>query len=454
MASFGSCACCWPSACWPGRTAATASPTSARRATGPALRRSILALALIGAGSKAGLVPLHAWLPLAHPAAPSHVSALMSGVMTKVAVYGFVRIVFDLLGPPAWWWSEVVLVLGGVTAVLGVLYALMEHDLKRLLAYHTVENIGIIFIGIGLALAFEANAHGRQRRSRSTAALFHVFNHSLFKSLLFLGAGAVLNATGERDMEQARRPDPPHAGDGVAFLVGCGCDFRAAAVQRLRLRMADVPGRPVEPRPAAMGLERPGADGRRGAGAVGGAGRGLFRESVRHRVSRPGALDRGSRGEGGRCVLLAAMLGFAALCVLAGMLPGFVFDALAPVVELLGRRAPAGPGAGAVAVDRAGGGERAAPTTACWCSPSSPSPRRFAAFADPSRRVARVAPRGCRGTAASPIPARLTQYTVGSFAQPMRRVFGTLVFWAREKRGDAETRRHRRRALRGASCAT
>ena len=100
-------------------------------------------------------MPLHVWLPLAHPAAPSHVSALMSGVMTKIAVYGFVRIVFELAGAPDWWWSIVVLAVGGVTAVMGVLYALMQHDLKRLLAYHTVENIGIIFIGLGLALAFQ-----------------------------------------------------------------------------------------------------------------------------------------------------------------------------------------------------------------------------------------------------------------------------------------------------------
>src|SRR3569833_2422250 len=95
----------------------------------------VLVLVLIGAGSKAGLVPLHAWLPLAHPAAPSHVSALMSGVMTKVAVYGFVRIAFDLLGAPAWWWSLPVLAIGGITAAMGVLYALMQHDLTRLLAY-------------------------------------------------------------------------------------------------------------------------------------------------------------------------------------------------------------------------------------------------------------------------------------------------------------------------------
>ena len=142
------------------------SPRSAPRTARRWLAALVLVLALLGAGSKAGLVPLHVWLPLAHPAAPSHVSALMSGVMTKVAVYGFIRIVFDLLGPPAWWWGMVVLALGGVTAVLGVLYALMQHDLKRLLAYHTVENIGIIFIGLGLALAFGATACRSRRRWR------------------------------------------------------------------------------------------------------------------------------------------------------------------------------------------------------------------------------------------------------------------------------------------------
>src|SRR5208283_2927697 len=169
------------------------------RGGGPGAWRAglVLALALVGAGSKAGLVPLHAWLPLAHPAAPSHVSALMSGVMTKVAVYAFIRIAFDLLGVSSWWSAVVVMALGGLTAVLGVLYALMQHDLKRLLAYHTVENIGIIFIG--LALAFQANGFAAGAALALTAALFHVFNHSLFKSLLFFGAGAVLTATGERD---------------------------------------------------------------------------------------------------------------------------------------------------------------------------------------------------------------------------------------------------------------
>ena len=162
----------------------------------------VMVLALAGAGSKAGIVPLHVWLPLAHPAAPSHVSALMSGVMTKVAVYAFIRIAFDLVGPLPWWWATIVVVLGGVTAVAGVLYALMQHDLKRLLAYHTVENIGIIFIGLGLALGFRTNGMQAAAALAMTAALFHVFNHSLFKSLLFFGSGAVLNATGTRDMER------------------------------------------------------------------------------------------------------------------------------------------------------------------------------------------------------------------------------------------------------------
>ena len=194
----------------------------AMRAAPPSagLAAAVLVLALIGAGSKAGLVPLHVWLPLAHPAAPSHVSALMSGVMTKVAVYGLVRIVFDLLGVPTWWAGALVALLGGVTAVMGVLHALMEHDLKRLLAYHTVENIGIIFIGLGLALAFGANGMRAAAALALTAALFHVFNHSVFKSLLFFGSGAVLTATGERDMERLGGLIHRMPLTAFAFLIG------------------------------------------------------------------------------------------------------------------------------------------------------------------------------------------------------------------------------------------
>ena len=141
--------------------------------------------------------------------------------MTKVAVYGFVRIAFDLLGQPAWWLGLIVLAVAGVTTVLGVLYALMQHDLKRLLAYHTVENIGIIFIGLGLALAFRANGIDWASALALTAALFHVLNHSIFKSLLFFGAGAVLTATGQRDMERLGGLIHTMPWTAVVFLIGC-----------------------------------------------------------------------------------------------------------------------------------------------------------------------------------------------------------------------------------------
>ncbi|HET9018332.1 MAG TPA: proton-conducting transporter membrane subunit, partial [Acetobacteraceae bacterium] len=196
---------------------------AAMRASAPSAGVAGLALmlALLGTGAKAGLVPVHAWLPLAHPAAPSHVSALMSGVMTKVAIYAFLRIGFDLLGVPPWWSAAVVLALGGATAVLGILYALMQSDLKRLLAYSTVENVGIVFIGLGLAMAFRSSGFGAGAALALTAALFHVFNHAVFKSLLFYGAGAVLTATGTRDMEQLGGLIHRMKRSSVAVLIGC-----------------------------------------------------------------------------------------------------------------------------------------------------------------------------------------------------------------------------------------
>ena len=247
----------------------------------------MLILALIGAGSKAGVVPLHAWLPLAHPAAPSHVSALMSGVMTKVAVYGFVRIVFDLLGPPDWWWSMVVLAVGGITAVMGVLYALMQHDLKRLLAYHTVENIGIIYIGLGLALAFKAHGMALAAALALTAGLFHVFNHSVFKSLLFFGAGAVLNATGERDMEHLGGLIHRMPQTAFVFLVGCVAISALPPLNGFVSEWLTFQAILLSPQLPVVGPEVPGAGGRRAAGAVGGAGRRLLRQGLRRELSRP-----------------------------------------------------------------------------------------------------------------------------------------------------------------------
>ena len=178
-------------------------------------------LAFFGFSAKAGVIPLHVWLPEAHPVAPSNVSALMSGVMLKTAIYGIVRVVFDLIGDFPWWWGALVLVFGLVSAVLGVLYALMQHDLKRLLAYHSVENIGIILIGIGLAMIFTSFDLPLLAALALIAGLYHTLNHALFKGLLFMGAGAVLHATHERNMEEMGGLIRFMPWTAVFFLVGC-----------------------------------------------------------------------------------------------------------------------------------------------------------------------------------------------------------------------------------------
>ena len=157
-------------------------------------------LALFGFGAKAGLLPLHVWLPEAHPAAPSPVSALMSGVMLKTAIYGVLRVTFDLIGDPQWWWGLVPLALGLATAIFGVAFAAVQTDMKRLLAYSSVENIGVLFTGIGLAIVFHGVGMEALAALALIAALYHSLNHAFMKSLLFLGTGAVLHATGERNL--------------------------------------------------------------------------------------------------------------------------------------------------------------------------------------------------------------------------------------------------------------
>ncbi len=188
------------------------------------MRDVVFLLALAGFGTKAGIVPLHVWLPRAHPVAPSHGSAVMSGVVLKMGVYGIARIAFDLAGvrqgaiPP--WWGIVVLALGTVSALLGVLYALMQHDLKRLLAFHSIENVGIIFMGLGASLLFLAYHLPLVAALALVAALFHTLNHACFKGLLFLGAGAVVRATDTRNIEEMGGLIKRMPTTAFAFLVG------------------------------------------------------------------------------------------------------------------------------------------------------------------------------------------------------------------------------------------
>ncbi|MFZ2854745.1 MAG: hydrogenase 4 subunit B [Rhodocyclaceae bacterium] len=157
-------------------------------------------LALFGFGAKAGILPLHVWLPEAHPAAPSPVSAMMSGVMLKTAIYGLLRVSFDLLQTQLWWWGVLLLVLGLATALFGVVFSAVQSDMKRLLAYSSIENIGLIFAGFGLTLIFKAFDMPLLAALALTATLYHCLNHAFFKSLLFLATGSVLHATRERSL--------------------------------------------------------------------------------------------------------------------------------------------------------------------------------------------------------------------------------------------------------------
>jgi hydrogenase-4 component B len=187
----------------------------------PAFQQDLVFLLfLFGFGVKAGLVPVHIWLPEAHPVAPSNVSALMSGIVIKTGIYGMARVFFDFFGPPPLWMGSVVLGLGVVSALLGVLYALMAHDLKRLLAWHSIENIGIILMGFGAAMMFRALGQTNLAALALIAGLYHTFNHAMFKGLLFLGAGSVVQATHTRNMEKMGGLIRRMPVTALCFLIG------------------------------------------------------------------------------------------------------------------------------------------------------------------------------------------------------------------------------------------
>jgi formate hydrogenlyase subunit 3/multisubunit Na+/H+ antiporter MnhD subunit len=395
-----------------------------------ALGALVLLLVLIGAGSKAGLVPLHVWLPLAHPAAPSHVSALMSGVMTKVAVYGFVRIVFDLAGAPSWWWSIVVLPVAGITTVMGVLYALMQHDLKRLLAYHTVENIGIIFIGLGLALAFKSEGMLFAAALAFTAALLHVFNHSVFKSLLFFGAGAVLTATGERDMEHLGGLIHRMPQTAFVVLIGCAAISALPPLNGFVSEWLTFQAILLSPQLPSWGLKllvpAIGALLALSAALAAACFVKAYGVTFLGRPRTPAAEAASETDWYSRI----AMVALATLCLLAGILPGLFIDALAPISSILiGERMPVQTGAQWLSI---------VPIAASRSSYDgllvflfmiiSGSLAAFAIHRLASDRLRRAPAWDC----GYPDASVSTQYSAASFAQPIRRVFGTVVFRARE----------------------
>jgi formate hydrogenlyase subunit 3/multisubunit Na+/H+ antiporter MnhD subunit len=185
----------------------------------PGFSGVIFLLAIIGFGTKAGFIPMHVWLPEAHPAAPSPVSAVMSGVMIKTGIYGLLRVI-TLLGEPSPWWGWTLIGIGAISGVVGVLFALAQHDLKRLLAYHSVENIGIIALGLGLGLLGLSYNNYSLSIFGFFGGLLHVWNHAIFKSLLFLSSGAVVHATGSRNIESLGGLLKKMPITGVSFLIG------------------------------------------------------------------------------------------------------------------------------------------------------------------------------------------------------------------------------------------
>lgn len=392
----------------------------------PAAVAAALILVLIGAGSKAGLVPLHVWLPLAHPAAPSHVSGLLSGVMTKVAVYAFLRIVFDLIHAPSAWMSMLVLAVGGISAVIGVLSAVMQQDLKRLLAYSTVENVGIIFIALGLAMAFAAQDIAWAAALAMTAALFHVVNHALFKSLLFFGAGAVLSGSGERHLDRLGGLIHRMPVTAAAFLVGCAAIAALPPLNGFASEWLTFQAILVSPQLPHLGLKflipAVGALMALAAALAAACFVKAFGIVFLGRPRSPAAaaaqeIDRPSR---------AAMLGLAGFCMLAGILPGMVIDGLAPVVQALtGARLPVQAVQPWLAV---------VPIAQNRSSYDGLIILVFLAVAGgvTAWLIHRLAGRAVRRSAiwdcGFPADLAANQYTGASFAMPLRRVFGATLF--------------------------
>ena len=355
----------------------------------------------------------------------------MSGVMTKVAVYAVIRILFDLLHAPSWWSSVALLFLGAATAVLGILYALMQDDLKRLLAYSTVENIGIIFVGLGLALAFQAQGLTGAAALALTAALLHTLNHSLFKSLLFFGAGAVLSATGERNLERFGGLIHRMPQTAFPFLVGCVAisalpPFNGFVSEWLTFQAILLS--PQLPQ-WALKIMIPAVGGLLALAAAlaaacfvrafGTAFLGRPRTSAAEQARETDPFSR------------SVMFLLAALCLLVGVLPALVIDALAPVTEaVVGGRMPVQSHIQWLTIVPIAASRSSynGLLVLLFISLSAISAALFIhRFA--SRALRRTDPWDCGFPDASP----MTQYSAAGFAQPFRRVFGGILFRSRDR---------------------
>lgn len=401
-------------------------------ATSGTMRSVIFLLLLVGFGTKAGLVPLHVWLPRAHPAAPSNISALMSAVMVKTAVYMLVRSCFGFLGVTEAWWGLLVLLIASVSALVGVISAVAETDIKRVLAYSTVENMGIIFIGIGAAMVFQAAAHGDPSASHLNdiaalalvASLFHVMSHALFKSLLFMGAGAVVSSTHTRNVEEMGGIGRRMRFTGALFFVGA---LSISAIPPLNgfvgewmlfqsLFLSQTIGDPmvnilIPAAVAALAL----------AGAIAAAC--FVRLYGAVFLARPRS-ERAENAEEAPRPMLAAMAVLAALCVLTGVMAIFIVPVVDDVsASLLGTSIASRMTSGITLTTPDGGFSSMSPlAVAAVLLLLLPLIYLAAGRLGGPRTIARESTWDC-GTPLGP----RNQYTATGHSQPLTRLFGHFV---------------------------
>ncbi|MGP6157659.1 MAG: proton-conducting transporter membrane subunit [Vulcanimicrobiaceae bacterium] len=373
------------------------------------IRNAAIAFALVGFGSKAGFVPLHFWLPRAHPVAPPHASALLSGVMLKVALYGLATATLTLAAPVPLAWGIAIVAIGTASAVAGVLYAVVDRDLKRLLAYSSVENAGIVAIGLGAALVAGAEGLPAVAALALTAALFHAFNHGLFKGLLFLGAGAVADSEGTVDLEKLGGLREHMVWTAPAFLVGCAAiaglpPFNGFASEWLTFQSlaAELIARDAAAKVATLGALA-------GLALAGGLAVACFARvygiaflgKPRRAYAKPPVRERADAPA-------AALVMLAALCALFGVLPGLALGPLGRVAaSVLGVPAPSFPSLPIL------------PATLALL----PLLGALAAVSLAARRGVRSVPTWTCGSPVTPAAA----YTATAFAKPLRRIFAFVL---------------------------
>ncbi|MBN1803756.1 MAG: hypothetical protein JW837_00765 [Sedimentisphaerales bacterium] len=287
-------------------------------------------LALVGFGTKAGIMPLHVWLPEAHPAAPSHVSAVMSGVMIKTGIYGIIRTLIILPSPPAWW-GWLLVIIGAVSGVFGVLLALAQHDLKRLLAYHSVENIGIIVLGLGIGTLGLSAGSNILTIAGFAGALLHVVNHALFKGLLFFGAGAVVHTTGTRNIDVLGGIIKKMPFTAAAFVIGaiaiCGLPPLNGFISEFMVYYGAFVGTTV-----GIGITIPALLVIGSLSLIGGLALACFTKAFGFIFLGEARSDHALRAHEVGMAMQFAMWTLACGCIVIGFFPPFIVKAIAPVI--------------------------------------------------------------------------------------------------------------------------